>query len=120
VKNPLNLDLRARAELLAYLVSSHLLAKQLTGDWLSLDHVVESTALWLNTNGGGADVMQRVMLSSRALELAGQLEMAPLPAFSRQTFTTLFCENLRLDFRSETARTIYQHCLTYLVGTRWS
>lgn len=120
MKNPLNLDLRARAELLTYLVSSHLLAKQLTGDWLSPDHLVESSTLWLNTNGGGADVMQRVMLSSRALELARQLEMAPLPAFSRQTFATLFCENLRLDFRSEAARTIYQHCLTYLVGTRWS
>ncbi|MFL9987333.1 hypothetical protein [Paraburkholderia sediminicola] len=68
--NPLNLDLRARAELLAYLASSHLLAKQLTGDWLSPDHVVESTTLWSDTNDGGADVMQRVMLSSRALELA--------------------------------------------------
>jgi hypothetical protein len=120
VKNPLNLDLRARAELLAYLVSSHLLARQLTGDWLSPDHVVESTTLWLDTNGGGADVMQRVMLSSRALELARQLETARLPAFSRQTFTALFCENLRLDFHSGAARAIYQHCLTYLAGTRWS
>jgi hypothetical protein len=43
VNNPLNMDLRARAELLAYLVSGHLLARQLTGDWLSPDHVVEST-----------------------------------------------------------------------------
>ncbi|MFM0502935.1 hypothetical protein [Paraburkholderia caffeinilytica] len=119
MKNPLNLDLRARAELLAYLVSSHLLAKQLTGEWLSHGHVVESTTLWLKTNGGGADVMQRVMLSSRALELARQLETARLPVFSRQMITTLFCENLRLDFRSEMARTIYQHCLTHLAGTRW-
>lgn len=82
MNNPLNLDLRARAELLAYLVSSHLLARQLTGAWLSSDHVVESTTLWLKTNGGGADVVQRVMLSSRALEVARQLETAPLPAFS--------------------------------------
>jgi hypothetical protein len=118
VTNPLNLDLRARAELLAYLVSSHLLAKQLTGEWLSHGHVVESTTLWLNTNGGNADIHERVMLSSRALELARQLETEPLPVFSRQMICTLFCENLRLDFRSETARTIYQHCLTYLVGTR--
>ena len=119
MNNPLNLDLRARAELLAYLVSSHLLAKQLTGDWLSPDHVVESTTLWLKTNGGGADVMQRVMLSSRALEVAQGLETAQLPAFTSGLITTLFCENLRLDFRSETARAIYQHCLTWLVGTRW-
>jgi hypothetical protein len=49
VTNPLNLDLRARAELLVYLVSSNLLAKQLTGGWLSLDHDVESSTLWLES-----------------------------------------------------------------------
>jgi hypothetical protein len=118
VTNPLNLDLRARAELLAYLVSSHLLAKQLTGEWLSADHIVESTTLWLNTNGGGADVMQRVMLSSRAVEVAQALETAQLPAFTSDMVAALFCENLRLDFRSEIARTIYQHCLTWPVGSR--
>jgi hypothetical protein len=118
VTNPLNLDLRARAELLAYLVSSHLLAKQLTGEWLSADHIVESTTLWLNTNGGGADVMQRVMLSSRAVEVAQALETAQLSAFTSDMVAALFCENLRLDFRSETARTIYQQCLTWLVDSR--
>jgi hypothetical protein len=113
------MDLRARAELLAYLVSGHLLARQLTGDWLSPDHVVESTTMWLRSNGGGADVMQRVMLSSRALDIAQELEAARLPTFTPDMVSTLFCENLRLDFRSETARVIYQHCLTWLVGTRW-
>ncbi|MGY6163996.1 hypothetical protein [Paraburkholderia strydomiana] len=51
MNNPLNLDLRARAELLAYLVASHLLARQMTGEWLSATRVVESTLLWLKTNG---------------------------------------------------------------------
>ncbi|WP_211605967.1 hypothetical protein [Paraburkholderia nemoris] len=119
MNNPLNLDLRARAELLAYLVSGHLLARQLTGDWLSPDHVVESTTLWMRRNGAGADVMQRVMLSSRALEVAQVLATAQLPVFTPDMVTTLFCENLRLDFKSETARAIYQHCLTRLVATRW-
>lgn len=118
MNNPLNLALRARAELLAYL-ASHLLAIQLTGEWLALEHVVESTTLWSSVNSGGADVMQRVILSSRALEVALQLEAAPLAAFSAQTITALFCENLRLDFRSEAARTIYRHCLNALIGTRW-
>lgn len=117
--NPLNLDLRARAELLAYLVASHLLARQMTGDWLSSDHVVESTAIWLRRNGGGADVMQRVMLSTRALEVAQQLETDSLPEFTPQLVPTLFCENLRLDFRSPTTREIYQRCLTRLLHTRW-
>jgi hypothetical protein len=63
VTNPLNFDLRARAELLTYLVASHLFARRMTGDWLSSDHVVESTRIWLATNDGGADLLQRVMLS---------------------------------------------------------
>lgn len=116
MNNPLNLDLRARAELLAYLVSSHLLAKQLTGEWLAPEHVVESATLWLNTNGGGANVVQRVTLSSRALEVARRMQDAPFAGFPPQAITTLFCENLRLDFRSEAARTIYQHCLNALSG----
>ncbi len=43
MSTPLNMDLRARAELLTYLVVSHLLARHMTGDWLSVEHVVEST-----------------------------------------------------------------------------
>jgi hypothetical protein len=35
------------------------------GEWLSVSNVVESTLLWLKTNGGGADVMQQVMLSAQ-------------------------------------------------------
>ncbi|NYH26043.1 hypothetical protein [Paraburkholderia bryophila] len=117
--NPLNLDLRARAELLAYLVASHLLARQMTGDWLSSDHVVESTAIWLRKNGGGADVLQRVMLSTRALEVAQHLEGISVAEVTPQVVRTLFCENLRLDFRSPTAREIYNLCLTLLLSTRW-
>ncbi|ASL48976.1 hypothetical protein bAD24_p01395 (plasmid) [Burkholderia sp. AD24] len=119
MNNPLNLDLRARAEFLAYLVASHLLARQITGNWLSADHVVESAALWLRTNGGGADVMERVMLSTRALAIAEQLEAEPTPEFMPQPIASLFCENLRLDFRSAVARDLYQHCLTRLLQTRW-
>ena len=70
--------------------------------------------LWLKTNGGGADVMQRVMLSARAHDIARGLEKTLGPALTPKTVTALFCENLRLDFRSPVARDIYQHCLTHL------
>ncbi|WP_429294725.1 hypothetical protein [Paraburkholderia sp. CI3] len=116
MSNPLNLDLRARAELLAYLVAPHLLARQMTGEWLSVGHVVESTALWLKTNGGGADVMERVMLSARAHDIARGLEKTSGSAIAPGSVTALFCENLCLDFCSPVARDIYQHCLTYLVN----
>jgi len=116
MSNPLNLDLRARAELLAYLVAGHLLARQKTGEWLSVDHLVESTVLWLKTNGGGADVIERVMLSTRALSIARSVEMELASAVMPTSVTELFCENLRLDFRSPLAREIYQLCLTHLVN----
>ena len=117
MNNPLNLDLRARAELLAYLVAAHLLARQMTGEWLSVAHVVESTQLWLKTNGGGANVMQRVMLSAQAVDIARRLEKTLQPAVTPKSAPALFCENLRLDFRSPVAREIYQYCLRHLVDS---
>jgi hypothetical protein len=59
---PLNLDLPARTELLTFLVVSHLLARSITGEWLSPEHVVESTHMWLSANGANTDGLQRVML----------------------------------------------------------
>ncbi|WOD13702.1 hypothetical protein [Paraburkholderia kirstenboschensis] len=120
MSNPLNLDLHARAKLLAYLVASHLLARQMTGEWLSVDHLVESTVLWLKANGGGADVMERVMLSARAHDIARGLENTLGSAVAPDSVAALFCENLRLDFRSPVARDIYQHCLTPLVPSNLS
>ena len=117
MSNPLNMDLRARAELLSYLVASHLLARHMTGNWLSVEHVVESTALWLKTNGAGAQVMERGMLSTRAHDMAQRLENTLGSAVTSKSVTALFCENLRLDFRSPVARQIYQHCLTHLFNS---
>lgn len=117
--NPLNLDLRARAELLTYLVASHFVARQVTGEWLSPDNVVESTKIWLGANGGGADVLERVMLASRACEIAERMALTSPLTFGPGQVTSMFCENLRLDFRSPVARDVYQHCLTELVSTRW-
>jgi hypothetical protein len=117
--NPLNLDLRARAELLTHLVASHFVARQVTGEWLSSDHVVESTKIWLAANGGGADILQRVMLASRAREIAEQIELTSPLTFDPGQVSSMFCDNLRLDFRSSIAQDIYQRCLTQLLNTRW-
>jgi hypothetical protein len=117
--NPLNLDLHARAELLTYLVASHFVARQVTGEWLSSDHVVESTKIWLAANGGGADILQRVMLASRAREIAEQIELVPLRSFVPEQVMSMFCKNMMLDFRSPATRDVYQHCLTQLRHTHW-
>ncbi|MFM0319988.1 hypothetical protein PQR36_34285 [Paraburkholderia nemoris] len=63
MNNPLNLDLRARAELLAYLVSSHLLAKQLTGVFAQPQALLrsgklspEQLARWRQSRNAWSDV----------------------------------------------------------------
>jgi len=114
--NPLNLELRARAELLAYLVVSHFVARQTTGEWLSPDHVVESTKMWFAANGGGTDVIGRVMLASRARQIAEQLALIAPVALGPGQLSAMFCENLRLNFQSPIAQGVYQHCLSELVG----
>jgi hypothetical protein len=119
MSTPLNLDLRGRAELLAYLVISQLLAKTITDEWLSPQHTVESTRLWLLKNGGGADLMQRVRLSSYALDLAKRVTESTSEVLDRDTATTLITENLRVDFRVAVAREIYQTCLNHLVNIGW-
>jgi hypothetical protein len=116
--DPLNLDLRARAELLTHLLVSHFVARLLTGEWLSSDHVAESTRIWLAANGGGTDIQQRAMLASRAREIAEQMELISPLTFDPGHVTSMFCENLRLDFRSPTTREVYQHCLNQLLNTR--
>ncbi len=58
--------------------------------------------------------MQRVMLSARAHNIARHLETTLGSAVTLKSVKALFCENLRLDFRSPVARQIYQHCLTHL------
>jgi hypothetical protein len=119
MSRPLNLDLSARAELLTYLVASHLLTREMTGEWLSVEHVVESTKLWLSSNGGGADLMQRAHLASQALDIAKRIALTSATRFDSRTVTGMFCENLRLDFRSAAVRETYQTCLNRLVSQRW-
>ncbi|CAG9254988.1 conserved hypothetical protein [Paraburkholderia caribensis] len=119
MNTPLNLDLRGRAELLTYLVVSQLLARTLTGEWLSSQHTVESTRLWLATNGGGADLMQRVRLSSYGHEIAMRVaEMTP-DCSSRDIVVSLLTENLRVDFRIPIVQEIYQTCFDHLVSVGW-
>jgi len=117
---PLNLDLQARAELLAYLVVSQLLAKAITGEWLSPLHTVESTRLWLLKNGGGADLVDRVRLSSCAAELATRVAERMPTVRKRDIAAGLIAENLRIDFRASIAREIYQACIDHMGDMGWT
>jgi hypothetical protein len=119
MKMPLRQDLRAQSELLAYLVISQLVSTHATGEWLSVANTVESVQLWLQSSKGDDDLIRRVMVATRARELAHRIESELHLALSGSVVAAMFDQNLRLDFGSEVARDIYEQCLNYLLRTRW-
>jgi hypothetical protein len=119
VDSPLQRDLRAQAELLAYLVISQLITRQTTGDWMSIELTVESTRAWLHSSRRNEDPIRRVMIASRALDVAQRIESDLRLVLNGRTVDSMFDENLRLDFNSTVAHDIYLRCSDILVGMRW-
>jgi hypothetical protein len=118
VDSSLQLDLQAQTELLAYLVIAQLITRQTTGDWMSVELTVESTHAWLHSCGRKEDAIRRVMIASRALNVAQRIQWDLGLVLNGSTIATMFDENLRLDFNSTLAHDIYLRCRDYLVGTR--
>jgi hypothetical protein len=116
---PLRQDLRAQSELLAYLVISHLIYKHATGEWMSVEHTVESVKMWLRSSKRDDDLIRRVIVATRACELAHHIESELHLALSGSVVASLFDENLHLDFGAEVTRDIYQRCLNFLLRTQW-
>jgi hypothetical protein len=116
---PLRQDLRARSALLAYLVISQLVSKHATGDWMFVEHTAESVQMWLRSSKRDDDLIRRVIVATRACELARRIESGLHLALSGSVVASMFDGNLRLDFGSEVTRDIYQRCLNVLLRTRW-
>lgn len=119
MKMPLRQDLRAQSELLAYLVISQLITRHATGAWMSVAHTVESVQLWLQSSKRDEDLIRRVMLATRACDLARRIESELHLALNGSIVASMFDENLKLDFSSVVTRDIYQRSLNLLLRTRW-
>jgi hypothetical protein len=119
MKMPLRQDPRAQSELLAYPVISQLVSRHATGDRMSVAHTVESVQMWLRASKRDDDLIRRVIVATRACELAHRIESELHLALSGSVVASMFDENLHLDFSSEVARDIYQRCLSLLLRTRW-
>lgn len=96
--SPPNLDLRAQAELLTYLVASQLLAQSATGEWLAIEHQVDLSRLWLVTHGDRANWQQRVSVSSWAQRIAARIDMSFPIEIDVQSASAMFSERPRLEF----------------------
>jgi hypothetical protein len=117
--SPPNLDLRAQAELLTYLVASQLLAQSATGEWLAIEHQVDLSRLWLVTHGDRADWLQRVSVSSWAQRIAERIDMSFPIEIDVQSALAMFSERPRLEFGAPFVRTVYQVCLNHLANMCW-
>jgi hypothetical protein len=111
-------DIDAQADLLVYLVLSQLLMRHLTGRWLTVQHVVESTHLWLLTNGGSVDWLQRISLGSRAQELAEEVAQIEGITFDVRTLEAAFSGYQHLNHRSPAVAAIYGACVAFVVERR--
>ncbi|ANB75634.1 glutamine amidotransferase-like uncharacterized protein [Paraburkholderia sp. GAS348] len=112
----LEFDLLARTELLTYLVASQLAMRHKTGRWLTTEHVVESTHLWLQLNGYEADWLQRVSLACRAQYLAERGTWASQRRPDAKTVAGAFFSGVRLDFKSPAVIEIFIACAANLPG----
>jgi hypothetical protein len=112
-----NLDDEARAELLSYLVVAQLVGHSRTGEWLRTTHLVESTRIWLASNGGVCGWLEQADLADASIDLAP--EFLDLPGFTESAeLAGLFTDGWRLDYRVQIVRNIHDRCATHLISTR--
>jgi hypothetical protein len=108
-----------QSELLAYLVISQLVTRHGTGGWKSVAQPVESVQMWLQSSNRDEDLTRRVMVATRARELAQRIESELHMALNGNFVASMFDGNLRLDSSSAVARDIYPRGLNLLLMTRW-
>jgi hypothetical protein len=110
----------AQAEFLSYLVMSQLVKRHLTGAWLTAEHLVESTHLWMHANGHVIDLMKRVSLASRAKDLAACVASVSEETLDAKALSRAFLDHLNLNYQSQPVAEIYRSCLALLVHERFS
>jgi len=71
---PVRTNLRAQAEMMSFLVVSHLATKFATHRWMSIEDAVASSSYWSKSMQRDEDVVLRVILGNRALSTRKQLK----------------------------------------------
>ncbi|SAK86782.1 hypothetical protein AWB82_05921 [Caballeronia glebae] len=111
-------DLQAQAEMMTFLVISHLATKFATGGWMSVENAVESSIYWSKSMQRDEDIVRRVMLGNRALSIAEAIEVETGLTLNGSALASIFDSNLRLDFSSVVTRDIYDRCYAYLLTVK--
>lgn len=112
---PTHSDIHSHAELLTYLVVSQLLRRHLTGKWLTAEHTIESTHLWMCVNGR-LDLLARVSLASQAEELAARMLGASKVGFDAKALAGAFFEAGHIDYRSPAVAEVHRACMKHVMS----
>jgi len=98
----------AQTHLLCYLVTSALASHALTKTW-RIDHVVESTRIWLVRNRMSASWLDRLMLGQMALKLSRD-HLTGVHAVRQSDVLTLFTNEMTLNYQNPLVVHIWQRC----------
>lgn len=109
------LDAETRAELLTFLAVGQLFAFARSGEWLRTDHLVESSQIWLSSNGAQCDWMERARLIAACRELAVKALDLPFPQLEAD-LVQLFNLNSGwfLDYRKPVVQQIHVLSVAHL------
>lgn len=109
------LDPETRAELLTFLVVGQLFALARRGEWLRTGHLIESSQIWLSSNGARCDWMERARLIAACRELAVEALDLPFPQ-AEADLVALFnlTKGWFLDYRKPVVQQIHALCVAQL------
>jgi hypothetical protein len=99
----------ARADLLCFLVATVAASHTLTHDW-RIDHLVESSRIWLTRNAVSMDWLNRVLLGQLALKIAKrELKDAGI-AMRQSDVQALFTGEMTLNHASTVVQKMMKLC----------
>jgi hypothetical protein len=110
------LDLKA--ELLCFLTLFEIFAFRSRGAWLQVDHLVESTRIWLRRRDHHADWRLRVQLSRMAADLARQLVEAGDIVHGQRDAYWFFTSDMQVNFASPRVIVVSAQCVDTLAHGR--
>ena len=106
--------LELKAELLCFLALSEISAFRSRGAWLQVDHLVESTRIWLRRHDHHADWRLRIELSRMAADFARQLIETSDITHGRQDACGFFTRDMQINFASPRVIAVYAQCVDAL------
>jgi hypothetical protein len=103
-----------RSVLRCYLAVSDIAALSLQEDWLSNDHLVESTRNWLQRNGLTASWLERIEVAADAREIARAVVEHELSNGDDARPERLFTSAMTVQYASPVVAKIWRQCSSAL------